>query len=284
MLFRLRNWVFLERHKSCGGNRFSMSLFGVHGRFLVFLLFSFLVLGLFRPVNANAGVVSGQSLHYGVSETSLTGNDTQLVAQMNEGAYWINLTVASVSGNSLTVNAVSYNSTYSSGSSTMQFNLVTGETVPGGGQRFFVPSGLGVGDGVTFAYPDNGTFTLRENSSWTYLLGVWVQTNHLAYNEVNVNANFTASVVANVSSSLDYYWEKGTGVLVGFNYTSNSNRTVNGDLLLMGQSVELEILSANPMIPEYASIFTILLAVMGTVSIVYVSKRWERSRRSRVKN
>jgi hypothetical protein len=259
-----------------------MSLFGVPGRFLVFLLLSFLILGLFRPINAGVSVVSGQFFHYGVSETSLTGNDTQLIAQLKEGAYWINLTVASVSGNSLTVNAVSYNSTYSSSNSTMQFNLVTGETVPSGGQRFFVPGNLGAGDGVSFAYPENRTLTLNENSSWTKPMGVWMQTNHLGYGVVNVNVNFTG-VVANVSTSLNYYWEKGTGVLVGFNYAASSNRTVNGDLLLFGESVDLEILSADPMIPEFGSLFYVLVAVMGTVSFVYVSRRWERFRTSRRK-
>lgn len=260
-----------------------MSLFSVRGRFLVFLLFVFLLLALFRPVNAGVNVVSGQFFRYGVSETSLTGNDTTLIAQLKQGAYWINMTVASVSGDSLTVNAVSYNSTYSSGSSTMQFNLVTGETVPGGGQRFFVPGNLGAGDAVSFAYPENQTLALKENSSWAKLMGVWVQTNHVGYDVVNANANFTG-VVANVSTSLNYYWEKGTGVLVGFNYTASSNRTVSGDLLLLGESVDLEILSADPMIPEFGSLFYVFLAVVGTVSIVYVSRRLERSCTSRVKS
>ncbi len=258
-----------------------MSLFGVPGRFLVFLLFLFLILGLSRPVDAGVSVVSGQFFRYGVSETSLTGNDTQLIAQLKEGAYWINLTVASVSGNSLTVNAVSYNSTFVSDSSTMQFNPVTGETVPSGGQRFFVPGNLGAGDGVSFVYPENRTLTLNE-TFWAKRLGVWMQTNHLGYDAVNVNVNFTG-VVANVSTSLNYYWEKGTGVLVDFNYTASSNRTVSGDLLVLGQSVDLEILSAYPMIPEFGSLFYVLLAVMGTVSIVYVSRRWERSRTIRRK-
>jgi hypothetical protein len=258
-----------------------MSLFGVPGRFLVFLLFLFLILGFSctHAVNAGVGIVSGQLFRYGVSETSLTGNDTQLIAQLTEGAYWINLTVASVSGNSLTVNAVSYNSTFVSDSSTMQFNLVTGETVPGGGQRFFVPGNLGAGDGVSFAYPENRSLALNE-TFWAKRLGVWLQTNHLGYDVVNVNANFTG-VVANVSTSLNYYWEKGSGVLVDFNYTASSNRTVNGDLLLLGESVNLEILSSDPMIPEFGSLFYVLVAVMGTVSIVYVSRRWERFRTSR---
>jgi hypothetical protein len=272
---------FSERHKSHGGDRFLMFLFSVRGRFLVALLFVFLLLAFSWPVNAGVGVVSGQFFRYGVSEASLTGNDTTLIAQFKQGAYWINLTVASVSGSSLTVNAVSYNSTYSSGSSTMQFNVVTGETVPGGGQRFFVSGNLGAGDAVSFAYPENRTLTLNE-TFWAKRLGVWVQTNHLGYDVVNVNANFTG-VVANVSTSLDYYWEKGTGVLVGFNYTASSNRTYNGDLLLFGESVDLEILAADPLIPEFGSLFYVLVAVMGTVTIVYASKRWERCRTSRGK-
>lgn len=258
-----------------------MSLFGVPMRFLIFLLFLFLILGLFRPVNAGVNIVSGQVFHYGVSETSVTGNDTQVIAELKQGAYWINMTVASVSGNSLKVNAMSYNSTYVSDSSTMQFNLVTGETVPAGGQRFFVPSNLGAGDGVSFAYPENQTLTLNE-TFWAKRFGVWMQTNHLSYNVVNVNANFTG-VVANVSTFLNYYWEKGTGVLVDFNYTASSNRTVNGDLLVVGEGVDLEILSVDPMIPEFGSLFYLLLAVMGTVPLVYVSTRWERFRIGRRK-
>ena len=273
---------FSERYKSGGGKGFLMSLFGVGGRFFVFLLVLFLILGFFRPVNAGVGVVAGEFLRYGVSDTVLTGNDTQLIAELKGEAYWINLTVASVSGDSLSTNAVSYNSTYSTGSSTMRFNVVTGETVPGGGQRFFVPANLGFGDQVSFVYPENRTFTLNENSSWMKVMGVWMLTNHVGFDLVNVNANFTG-VVANVSAFLDYYWEKGSGVLVGFNYTTSSNRTVNGDLLLLGQSVSLGILSANPLIPEFDSLFYVVFVAVGTVSIVYVSKRWMRSRMSRVK-
>ena len=250
----------------------SMPLVSVSMRSLIAFLLCLSVLGLTRPVGAVLNVLPNQMFQYMVTRTNISGNDTDLIDQLEEQTYWINITVTTVSGDLLTVQAFSYNSTVVTTNSTMSIDHVTGETTPTGGQRFFVPGNLGAGDEVHFAYPEDRTYKLNE-TSWQNYLGTWMQTNRLSYGEFEANSSYYG-VVANVSNSWDFYWEKVTGVLDEFNSTASISRTAeNGDLLLLVQNIDLRILWANPMIPEFGSPFAGLLALIVVVAIFFASKR-----------
>ncbi len=250
----------------------SMSLVSVSMRCLMAFMVCLSVLGLVRSVGAVLNVLPNQMFQYEFVRTNISGNDTDLIDQLEEATFWINMTVTAVSGDLLTVQAFSYNSTVVSNNSTISIDYVTGETTPTGGQRFFVPGNLGAGDEVHLAYPEDRTYKLNE-TSWQNYLGAYMQTNRLSYGDFEANSSYYG-VVANVSNSWDFYWDKVTGVLDEFNSTANISRTVaNGDLLLLVQNTDFRILWANPMIPEFDSPIAGLLALIVVVAVVFASKR-----------
>jgi hypothetical protein len=249
----------------------SMSLVSVSIRSLIAFMLCLSVLGLMRPAGAILNVLPNQMFQYNFVRTNISGNDTDLIAQLPGQTFWMNMTVTAVSGDLLTVQAFSYNLTVVSTSSTISINYITGETTPVGGQRFFVPGNLGAGDEVHFAYPENQTYKLNE-TSWQNYLGIMMQTNRLSYGYFEANSSYYG-VVANVSNSWDFYWDKVTGVLDEFNSTATISRTAaNGDLLLLVQNTDFRILWANPMIPEFESPFVGLLALLVVVVVVFASK------------
>jgi len=207
---------------------------------MVSLLFLLLV-GLSQTAIAGVGIASNQQLKYGVSRTNLSGNDTELINQLKEQTYWINVTVITISGDLLTLSAVSYNSTDISSNSTILLNFATGESSPGGAQRIFVPANLNAGDSIYLEYPNNQTFTIN-NTVITNYLGTPLLTNLLSYDEIKNNSNY-ATVTANVTTHWEFYWDRTTGVLVEFNYTAYTNRTTgNSDSLTLAQNIDLKIL------------------------------------------
>ena len=253
----------------------SMSLVSFLMRALIAFMLCLSVLGLMRPVGAVLNVLPNQTFQYRFVRTNISGNDTDLIDQVKETTFWINMTVTAVAGDLLTVQAYSYNSTVVSTNSTISIDYVTGETTPTGGQRFFVPGNLGAGDDVHLAYPEDRTYKLNE-TSWQNYLGTYLQTNRLSYGDFEANSSYYG-VVANVSNSWDFYWDKVTGVLDEFNSTATISRTVaNGDLLLLVQNTDFRILWANPMIPEFDSPFAGLLALIVAIAIVFASKRSRR--------
>jgi hypothetical protein len=236
---------------------------------MVSLLFLLLV-GLSHTAIAGVGIASNQQLKYRVSRTNLSGNDTELINQLKEQTYWINVTVITISGDLLTLSAVSYNSTDISSNSTILLNFATGESSPGGAQRIFVPANLNAGDSIYLEYPNNQTFTIN-NTVITNYLGTPLLTNLLSYDEIKNNSSY-ATVTANVTTHWEFYWDRTTGVLVEFNYTAYTSRTTgNSDSLTLAQNIDLKILSATPMIPEFHSlIIPFLLVTAITISIAHI--------------
>ena len=249
----------------------SMSWVSVSMRFLLAFVLCLSVLGLMRPAGAVLNVLPNQIFQYKFVRTNISGNDTDLIHQLPEQTFWMNMTVTAISGDLLAVQAFSYNLTVVSTSSTISIDYITGETTPTGGQRFFVPGNLGAGDEVHFAYPKDQTYKLNE-TSWQNYLGTMMQTNRLSYGDFEANSSYYG-VTANVSNSWDFYWDKVTGVLDEFNSTATISRTAtNGNLLLLVQNTDFRILWANPMIPEFDSPFAVLLALIFVVAVVFTSK------------
>jgi hypothetical protein len=197
--------------------------------------------------------------------------------QLKEQTYWINVTVAAVSGDQLTLSALTYNTTNISNNSTMSLNCATGESTPAGAQRLFVRPDLNAGDSIHLEYPNNQTYTLNDTFQTNYL-GKPLETNLLSYDDIRNNTNY-ATVTANVTAHWEFYWDRITGALVEFNYTSSTNRTtVNNDSLVLVQNVEYRIISATPMIPEFTStIILFFVATATTILIAYVSRFSNRS-------
>jgi hypothetical protein len=253
-----------------------MSLVSVSMRSLIAFILCLSVLGLMRPVGAVLNVLPNQMFQYTLVRTNISGNDTDLIDQMPEQTFWMNMTVTAISGDLLTVQAFSYNSTVVSTNSTISIDYITGETTPTGGQRFFVPGNLAAGDEVHLAYPEDRTYTLNATSWQNNYLGTWMETNRLSCGDFEANSSYYG-VVANVSNSWDFYWDKVTGVLDEFNSTASISRTAtNGNLLLLVQNTDFRILWANPMIPEFDSPFAELFALIFMIVVVIVARRSRR--------
>jgi hypothetical protein len=240
-----------------------------------------LILSLSHTVIADVGIPLNQQLQYKVSRTNLSGNDTELMNQLKEQTYWINVTVTTISGDQLTLSALNYNATNVSSNSTILLNCATGESTPEGAQRLFVPPSLNAGDNIRLEYPTNQTFTLNDTFITNYL-GTPLETNLLSYDEIRNNTNY-ATVTANVTTHWEFYWDRTTGVLVEFNYTSNTSRTTgNGDSLVLAQNIDFRIISTTPLIPEFTPpTILLLVATATTISIACTLRTSSRSQQTR---
>ena len=226
--------------------------------------------------NAAVGVGPNQQLQYKVTRTNLNGNDTELTDQLIEQTYWINVTVITIEGDTLTLRAISYNQTSTSSNSTMLLDCATGENTPTGAQRLFIPATRNAGDSIHLEYPDNRTFTLND-TFFTNYLGTPLLTNLLSYDENATNIDF-ATVTTNLTADWQFLWDHQTGTLVDFNYTIHTSRTIqNGDSLILTQNINLIILSATPMIPELNSPVIMLLAATTAVVIVIIFSKTKKS-------
>jgi hypothetical protein len=253
-----------------------MSHTSLKQQYIMIPILLILLAGLTYSADAAAGVGPNQQLQYKATRTNLNGNDTELMDQITEQTYWINVTVISIEGNLLTLRAISYNQTSMSSNSTMLLNCATGESTPTGAQRLFIPASRNAGDGIHLEYPDNKTFILNQTLVTNYL-GTPLLTNLLSYDENATNVNYV-TVTTNLTANWQFLWDQQTGTLVEFNYTIHTSRTIqNGDSLILTQNLNLIILSATPMIPELNSPAIILLVATTAVAAVIVASKTKKS-------
>ena len=253
-----------------------MSHTSLKQRYLMIPILLILLTSLAYSANAAAGVGPNQQLRYKVTRANLNGNDTELTDQLTEQTYWINVTVITIEGDTLTLRAISYNQTSTSSNSTMLLDCATGESTPTGAQRLFIPATRNAGDSIHLEYPDNKTFTLNQ-TLFTNYLGTPLLTNLLSYDENATNINY-ATVITNLTANWQFWWDQQTGTLVEFNYTIHTSRTIqNGDSLILTQNINLTILSATPMIPELNSLTIMLLAATSTVVTVIIASKTKKS-------
>ena len=244
-------------------------------RYALILVLSFIICSqLVLLVHADArlpGVAPGQYLHYSANMTA-SGNDTELMANIQQSQGWENVTVLDVSGVNVTFQMVFYNATNNE-ESTEIFNVETGlVNGSGGGLMLFIAANLSAGNPVYIG--GSGAPLINETVTATYL-GQQLETNHVnvSSNQTNVNQY---GYVTNFTMTGQLYWERKTGIMLDYHVEGDIYRPDGvGGVLITHVYLRMLILSAvppPPAIPEFAS-FLILPIFIATTAFAIIAHK-----------
>lgn len=217
------------------------------------------------------GVAQNQSLRYELRFQHLSGNDTQMINRTPESLAWVNLTVLDISDNVLTLNQVQYNATSLLSNDTVLYDVGTGTSYP---QMvlMFISGNLSAGEPV-FTAPGQIPGLFINETIVTDWLGQSLETNHMRIGSTLVNFS-GFGIMADGTLISDYYWEKATGVAVDVVYVYNLSRPVGGgNQLVSVMKEEFRLISATPVVPEFALHLIIPFLMIVALSAVVAYRR-----------
>ncbi len=228
-----------------------------------------------HPYVYRPGVSPGQFLRYSLNVTA-TGNDTELLPHVMFQPAWSNVTVVSVTNDSIIFQQVFYNAT------TTQ-PVIIKQNVMNGSRNdsilafpvSFIAANLTEGDPIVLSSFISSTINETAPASF---LGQTLETNHhiSPYNQSNVNVY---GITINETLTLQIYWERKTGIMLEElieGHTSRSDGT--GGTLTTDLTLLILILSAEPQLPVIAEFDSplILLSLMTAILLIITSVKKRR--------
>jgi hypothetical protein len=222
------------------------------------------------------GVATGQFIHYSASITA-TGNDTEIITQIQQVQGWENITVLNVSSANVNFQKIFYNAT-SNETSTMILNIESGLengsiSTP---TNFFIAANLSETDSIYLG----GAYHINQTVIAEYL-GEQLEANYLILS-LNQTNTYVYGYLVNATQTLQCYWERRTGILLDYLQESNFSRPDNagGALVTNAQYriLALVAIPSIPVIPEFPSILILPILMIATLLAIAVYK--EEKRRS----
>jgi hypothetical protein len=208
------------------------------------------------PVRTS-GVSNGDTFTYGNANFSWNSDDPTATPPtewnaMNGTAYF-RVTIESIVGTNVTISSLAH---YNNGTETTQSGWVDVDTGDGNMTFFLISANLNANDSI-YSGSDYSTYTINETIPGTRA------TDHL-------NATTETSVeLYSIYLSMNFYWDKTTGVLTKMSMTSNETTTYTTNW-----SVSFELTSSNKFtVPEYIGLPQILLLLASLTLITLTYRR-----------
>jgi hypothetical protein len=188
----------------------------------IFVLVVFLFSGV-ASASTEVGVSAGQSAEYtyAVSLTYRSTLNGSLLDSVPYGVGYIeNITIQEISGTNITLQSVrTYLTDQTTGTNLGWVDVNTGDGPASGyiiladcneGDLIY-PNWEGGAEQLMYVYRVNDTVLLKEGD-------VTIEVNHANVTTIiyNQTANIDATEFFNQTTTLDYYWEKSTGMLIGY--------------------------------------------------------------------
>jgi hypothetical protein len=220
------------------------------------------------------GVAPSQFLHYSLNMT-ITGNDTEIIAQIQQVQGLGNITVLDVSGVNVTLHTIFYNATTNQ-TSTMILNIETGlqngsiATFP----NFLISANLSINDPIYVG----SEYHINQTVIADYL-GEQLETNYLIIGHNQTNT-YVYGYLANATQTIHCYWERRTGILLDYLKEANVTRPYDGGGVLVTNIqwralALIAIPSLPPVIPEFPSFLILPIFMIATLlaAVIYTKKK-----------
>jgi hypothetical protein len=226
----------------------------------------------------HAGFSTAQFLRYSYT-IDVSGNDTGLMSNIQPEHYWINITVLNVSGDNVTCQQVFYNDTSVLGSNTFLIDISLGSSLwlDGSGSPLYIlfaaAANLNASDLVYLATASQQpTYTINETVVVNYL-GRQFTGNHLDISQSQTNVSAFGVSPVNLTALTDYYWDRGTGVLLDQDskgYFSRSDGA--GGILSAFREGRILLTSATPTVQEFPTFLAMSLFMIASLLAVIVQR------------
>jgi hypothetical protein len=198
--------------------------------------------------SVEAGVSVGQSAEYtyGVSVAYRSTLNGSLLDSVPYNVGFIeNITIQEISGTNITIQSVkTYLADQTNGTNLGWLDLSTGEGPASGYviladcdvDELIYPEWEGGTQQVLYVYMVNDTILMKDG-------GATIEANHASVTTAiyNQTANYDMTEFFNQTTTVDYYWEKSTGLLIGFTeYTVTERENVTETVRYKFQKVGLQ--------------------------------------------